>query len=409
MRPSRSAAVPLQWLRHATDNRGRLTLASFLAYFAMSGLLSQTGVVTGALAAHFGLSVADAAARFSWFTGGIFCGSLLSLFGYGWLPLRRLFAGSYLTLALLIGAILLVDDWNALAPLLGLLGLACGLGLAGAAITLTLIYSPERRAAALLSTDVSFSLAGVLCPLLAGAAIAAGWRWSAAYAALAAVSLAVVALAMSCRYPAAGGPQSDGATRWPLGAVLCAVALFAYMLGQVSLFLWLPNHLQTALGAELAASADVVSRYWSGMAIGQIVLVGLSLRFSPRLLLNLIVPLAVLDSALFWLLHDVAALRLNALVFGLINAGILKLCISYATSLLARPPARMVSTLIFAGTLGTALSPALSARLVALGDTTVALQFASACYLATAVLVGLAQSTRRSPAAEASAPATPAG
>ena len=64
------------------SNTQRITLASFLAYFVMSGMLAPIGIVSAPLAAHFGLPVTTVTAGFGWLTVGILVGAVIAWFSF---------------------------------------------------------------------------------------------------------------------------------------------------------------------------------------------------------------------------------------------------------------------------------------------------------------------------------------
>ena len=62
------------------NNRQRITLIAFLAYFVLSGMLAPIGIVSRPMAEFYGRPVADITSQFSWLTGGNFIGAVLALF-----------------------------------------------------------------------------------------------------------------------------------------------------------------------------------------------------------------------------------------------------------------------------------------------------------------------------------------
>src|SRR5437762_3470802 len=54
------------------NNRQRITLISFLAYFVLSGMLAPIGIISGPLAELYGRPVAEITTQFSWLTGELF-------------------------------------------------------------------------------------------------------------------------------------------------------------------------------------------------------------------------------------------------------------------------------------------------------------------------------------------------
>ncbi|MFT4047717.1 MAG: MFS transporter TsgA [Solimonas sp.] len=383
--------------------RIRLTLACLLSYFIVAGLISQIGALSGPMAAHFGRPLTDVAARFSSLSGGIMIGTLLSLVWFEWIGLRRAIVGCYVLGAGALLAIAVGDSWTLLPLLLLLAGAGCGLGLSAASVTLALSYSPQRRATLLLCSDLCFAIAGIICAPAAAALIARGLPWSSSYLALAGLGACIIVLALISPYPpsAREAGQRLLRERWPLAAWLCAAALFFYLLGQVTMLLWLPQHLQQHLQLDAVASAGGIGRYWSGMAIGQITLIALLQRIDFRRLLPLIAILSAAASFALWHSAGTRSLLLATTLLGITNGGLLKLTLSHATTLV-RHPQRIVTLVLSAGSLGQALSPYISATLVRHFDTTAALQLVSACYALMAICVVVASRPRTAlPAASA--------
>ncbi|MDE0511387.1 MAG: hypothetical protein OXI88_06365 [Gammaproteobacteria bacterium] len=60
-------------------NKLRITLASFLAYFVMSAVISPLGIVTAPISGHYDIPITTATAGFSYLTAGILVGTLVSL------------------------------------------------------------------------------------------------------------------------------------------------------------------------------------------------------------------------------------------------------------------------------------------------------------------------------------------
>ena len=60
-------------------NQNRITLACFLAYFVMSGMLAPIGIISGPMSELFDRPITDVTAQFSWLTIGNLCGAALAL------------------------------------------------------------------------------------------------------------------------------------------------------------------------------------------------------------------------------------------------------------------------------------------------------------------------------------------
>jgi TsgA-like MFS transporter len=374
-------------------NDSRLTLACFLAYFVMSGMLSPIGIVLPPLAEQLSLPPEAVAPLFSWLTLGILLGSALALFVFDLMSLRRWMLLLYALIALSLVLLRVSDSSWMLRLCLGSVGTCCGIGLAAAASTITHLYARDRRASMLVITDGSFSVAGILISTLAVAMVAQQLHWSTAYLLVAAIAAVICVLVATADFPAATqAVATDRNTRshWPLPVWLCVVALFLYTLGQYSLLWWLPSYLESELGAPRDDAGAVVAQFWTGMLIAQLLVAWWVLRIGARRLVIICVLGAFLGSLPLWSVGTVELMPLLALLWGVANFGLLKIVIAFATLCVRNPTPRLVAALLFGATSGTAISPALTGVLVAVSDTQTVLQFGSLCYFALAVLVGIA-------------------
>ena len=169
----------------------------------------------------------------------------------------------------------------------------------------------------------------------------------------------------------------------PLSVYLSALGLALYLCAQITIMIWLPNFIDTGLNAGMDAGAMTVSRYWTGMVIGQIILVILLVRCPPRYLLFGILIISVFVSCGLWMSDAPPMLALVSLGLGLSNAGILKLTISFASGLVDHPQ-RAVTFLLFSSACGQTVSPLVSSGLVETFGMRFGLQLASGLYLLTA-------------------------
>ena len=126
-----------------------ITLVSFLTYFVLSSMLAPIGILSGPMAEHFGQSITDVTKQFSWLTGGILVGAVIALFIFDWISLRKLFIAIYGLVALALLSFVTVDSLESARYILAFVGIGSGIGLAGAAITISHSYSEDRRASML--------------------------------------------------------------------------------------------------------------------------------------------------------------------------------------------------------------------------------------------------------------------
>ncbi|MEM6774085.1 MAG: MFS transporter TsgA [Pseudomonadota bacterium] len=385
---------------YSRGQRLRATVACFLAYFVMSGMLAPIGILLPPLAEHLDLAIEDVAPLFSWLTLGILAGSALSLVVFALRGPRSWLVIVYAAIAAALLALRSVDALWMLRSSLGVVGVACGIGLAAAASTITALYRDDQRASMLIITDSSFSIAGICVSSLAVYLVAADLHWSSVYVAVALMALAVVALSLSVP----GAPQtrpggSEVALRWPPSVWLCIVALFLYTLGQYSLLWWLPSHLETGLGATRDDAGRVVARFWTGMLGAQLFVAWWVLRVGARRLVLFSVSGAFLGTLPLWQIENLDLLPWLATLWGFANLGLLKVVIAFATLMPPVATPRLVAALLFGATSGTAVSPVVTAAVAGGFGPRSVLQFGSACYAMLALLVVLAWklSARRRP------------
>ncbi len=371
------------------NNKQRITLASFLAYFVMSGMLAAMGIISGAMSEHFGQPVTEITARFSWLTLGILVGAIIALFIFDLVRLRKLLMLVYSVLLSFLISLIFLSNIVLIGIALGLIGVCCGIGLAGAALVISRTYETEQRASMLVITDGSFSVAGIVCSWIAIFLIAQEYHWSGVYQFVALITALIVFLSSLSTFPAtdADSHESSSTETWPLPVWLCIAALFLYTLGQWAVLLWLPNYAETELGTSREQAGQLVSQFWTGMFAAQIFVAWWVLKVGVRRLLLIASVCTSLFSIPLWIYDDIDALIILATLWGFANLGLLKVVLSFATQMLRRPSARLVSSLLLGATLGTAVSPWLTSQIVAATNTHFVLQFGTGCYVALTMLL----------------------
>ena len=370
-------------------NLQRLTSLSFLAYFVMSGMLAPIGIISAPMAELFNEDITTVTARFSWLTIGNMLGALLALAIFDFLELKKVMVAVYLCI---VASLLTLGGIGSAATIglpLGIVGVGCGLGLAGAALIISRSYADNRRASMLVITDGFFSIAGFVCAAVATWFVSRQFHWAAVYQFVAAVALIILLLAATSTMPRTTDQPADSSQtdRWPVAVWYCLGALFLYTLGQYSMLWWLPNYVTTVLGAAPELGGKLVGLFWIGMFVAQIFVAWWVVKVGTR---RLIVIAGIATSAFsvpLWSVESVAALPILALLWGIANLSMLKVVLSFATQMLRVPSARLVSALLLAATLGTAISPSLTSRIVADTDNLTILQFSTACYVTLTILL----------------------
>jgi TsgA-like MFS transporter len=374
------------------SNNNRITFGSFLAYFVMSAVISPLGLVSGPIAEHFDISITTATAAFTYLTSGIFVGALIAVFIFDYVKLKQVMIGCSLVICLSIYAMYALDRFSVFATALALIGVSCGIELSAAAVVIAKIYDEKLRASMLLLTDSFYSMAGVISTMLAGVLLARHFHWSSAYLLAFAVSLLIAVIAISAKYPATRIQDTEPGDQYaiwdlPVGVHIIGLAMLIYLVGFVSIYSWVPNYAQASMALSAEASSEIVSRFFLGLFLGQLVMFFLVLKFALRTLIAIVAGLAALLTVSLWMVTTPSQLELAMLILGLVAGGLFKTILTFGTTLVRDPSPKMVSYLIFYSGLGTAIAPFLSSLIVDLRNMAAALQFVTVCFVLTFVLI----------------------
>ncbi|MEO1035470.1 MAG: MFS transporter [Pseudomonadota bacterium] len=382
-------------------NNAKLTLAAFLAYIVTSAMLAPAPLLLAPLTDVFAMPRAGVAPVLGAFNVGILGGAVVAVPILLRVRVRMVLLVAYLLVVAAIGAIALTPVPALVRIALLAAGVACGVGLPAAATLITAVYEGDRRASMLVVTDGAFSLAASLTVLLGGWLLAASLPWAALYGVAMAAAIALLILCVGADFRSVAPPAQRSAVReWPVGIWWCALALAAYTFGQFTMILWLPTYLETTLAVAQEASGLPVARYWMAMFGGQVIAALVVLRVGLQrlallaglLTVAIAIPLAGAASlsAAVWL----------CIAWGLGTLGLLKLTLSLGTEQWQGAPGPVVSTLLLAATLGTALSPQVSGWVVAATSAASALWLAcGSLVLALVAIVGALAASRRGDAA----------
>ncbi|MEL6367001.1 MAG: hypothetical protein AAFQ16_03485 [Pseudomonadota bacterium] len=242
----------------------------------------------------------------------------------------------------------------------------------------------------MVATDGCFSVAGILIPAYATYSLRESLPVGSVYGVIAGIAALIVVLATVSRFPrppASRTSQPSAGSRWPLSAWLGIAALTTYTLGQYAILWWLPPHLDARWGIEIASGGVLVGRFWTGMFIAQIVVTIAVLRIGTFRLLGIAAVLTAVGSIPLWTTGDMRLLPSLALLWGIANLGLLKLALTFVTLQFEAPSPRLVSCVLLGATLGTAISPFVTSRLVELAGTGAVLKFGTSCHVVMALLL----------------------
>ncbi len=386
------------------SNLVRVTLISFLAYAVMSGMLAQIGILITPISQHFDREATVVSNQFSWLTVGILVGAVISLFIFDYVKIKTLNLLVFTAIFLAILGFYVVDVYRVNAILLGIIGTGCGVALPAAAVVISRVYTPARRATMLVITDASFSLSGTLCTALVVVYLANGLHWSSGYSTVAALALITLVLTACSNFPEV--PQEERQdfrqelATWPMGIYLCMLALLIYLTGQNFILMWLPSYAQQVISMSASDAGSLISNFWAGMLGGQLIAAAILIKAATRTIALLAAILTAFSTMPLWLVDQPAYMPYLSFCWGFVTLGLLKLILSLATEMVAVPSPRLVSVLLMAATTGTAISPSLSSALVAANTPLLALKVGTGCFFIVILLVVFAYRSTKPDALE---------
>ncbi len=386
--------------------KASLLSVSFMTYMVMAGLLTQIGIVISPMSQYLGVSITDAAAMFSYLTGGTLLGTFISMGVYSRFEIHHILRVTYAIFLIVLAALVFLDVRNlfAVSFYLFVLGACCGVGLSGGAVVISKVFDENQRASAFIATDCAFSASGFIFPTLATMIIAANMEWTRAYGLVGGIAVLVFISTFVLRYPKRDlaenrGSEPDGNTRsfnfkeiMTPRVVLMGLALCLYLFAQSTFLTWSPSYLQQAFGLSAAESGAAVRNYWGPSVFGLITAAILVNKIPPRVMLVTVAIIAIVVTFFLSVTHSPKIFLAVTLGFGFLTSCVYKLGISVGSQQIKNSPAVLVTFLLTCGTIGSSVSPALSAAMVArfgIGSAMVmtALGFTAVCVLVIACLV----------------------
>lgn len=356
-------------------NKVALTLLAFMTYMVMAGLMTQIGVLISPMSDYLGISITASASMFSLLTGGTFAGTFVAMLVYSRFPIQRILQCNYLTFLVLLILLVSLDirlQW-VVSVYLFMLGLCCGVGLAGGAVLIAKLYNEQKRASAFLATDCSFSLGGYIFPSLAIVLLAANQLWMVSYATVGVLAILILVACFFLSFPENSEVAETGLVAtakptniWTPRVFIIALALCCYLTTQTTFLTWAPNYLQQVLGVDATQAASAIGNYWGPSIFGLLTVTLLVIKVPTRPLLLSVMLIAIILSILLYTTQDPDWFLTITLALGFMTSCIFKLAISVGSQQVHSAPPILVTFLLSAATIGSTAAPALSALVVSI-------------------------------------------
>ena len=377
-----------------------LTPVSFACYFVMSAMLAPMGILTPEMAKYFQLPITEVARTFGALTVGNLVGAACATVALTVFNLRSILISTYAVLGTSLLSLGLIDDLEYVGAVLAVVGFGCGVGLAAAAVLITLRFSASKKASMLILTDACFSIAGFLLSWVATTLVYFQFGWATAYQLVGVICVAISIMSFTSDFNKVSQQRDETAISikaWPIDARWLGFSLFLYTLGQYSFLLWLPSFASDAHNAGPLLSGGLVAQFWLGMFAAQLFTSWWVFRIGTERLVGLASCTIFLGSLFVFFAPSAEMLPFFAFTWGFLNFSFLKAAISLASENFEDHPANFVAVLLLCATAGTAVSPLVSSSLVNAFGALGSLAFGSFCYalLLVAILLARRQKKRR--------------
>jgi fucose permease len=369
-------------------------VAAVICYFILSSLMSQIGVTAPPMALHFGMPITQVVPLFSFLTGGAFVGIIVSLFIFDFLTIRQvLLVGSGLLAVASVGNYIL--DSLALSPIFFAgMGIAAGIAMSAAAITITRTFDAKYRASMLVAADLFYSGGGYLIVTFVAFLAASGARWSAGFLFIAVVAVVLFGITLAARFPeseASSEQTVDSGTKesWGAGVYLVGGAMFFYGLGQNALVVWVPAYMSGTFSVGIEQAGSAVSNYWGGGTVGLAISAFVLHRVRADTFLILITSIGASFTVVLMLAQTESMFVITAGLVGLVTIPSLGSMISLGVHQLELPSMRLVPFLLCCVSSGSAVCPMWSSFLVERGGLEFSMILICSSYTATFVILSI--------------------
>ncbi|MCY4330275.1 MAG: MFS transporter TsgA [Endozoicomonadaceae bacterium] len=385
----------------------RLTALSFFCYLLTGGLIVLTGMVIKPLAAYFNVDISVAGGVFKWMNLGMLVAIVCNSFLMDIIPLKRqIFIGTALIVIIFIG-LMFVKNMFAFSILMFFFGLVAGIEMSIGTYLVACMYEGKTRGMMLLLTDSFFSLAGIAFPLIAGFMLDGGMSWSMLYVMVLISGIAVFLLSLGVPFPSPaevqqiekGQPIIQKFTRevkqWGSAVYLLFFGCMLYILGQLCFVFWIPTYVEKNFAVSAEVAARPLSFFWIGMWIGLYLSSAIVKRFPMHIFVAII---AICTTVTFFMLRstpELSLLKYECLLMGFFSSGIYYTLITLTSLQVPVPSPLLVNLALTSGTLGTFLTPVVTAKAVDAGGPAMALTVGNLCYLLVFIVAVLVIFTTR--------------
>ncbi len=355
---------------HAAININKLQLLvlCLLATFIISGIVTTMGLITPSAAEHFAVDVTSMAAQFTWLTGGVFGGFLLSFVVFDYFSIRQVLIATYVMCITSLLMIHAATNYQLLALWMAVFGVAISLASCGSGTLITQLWSGKARQTVLVAQDAMFNGGGVIFSLTATWFITNSYPFSSIYVVVAAIITFALILSLVSNFERdlASSPEEEGQgkTEWNVGIILTGISLMFFMLAKISMFIWAPQFVEQKFNVGADASGQFMSNIFSAALIGSLAGTWLVSRINVKYLLYTFVITSALSIWLLTTASNIDTVYLVAFIYGLSISATFNAYVAFSLSFVAIPTHRNIAYMLLMSALGSSGAPYFSSLVV---------------------------------------------
>jgi len=378
------------------------------------------GLIIPSAATHFDVEVTTMASQFTWFTGAVFVGYLLSFVVFDKFSIRQVLITAYLTC---IAAILLIHfthNFTMLAVWFAVFGVAISLVACGSSTLITQIWEGKARQTVLVAQDALFNGGGVIFSMTATWFAAGMFQFSSTYLVVAGIIICTLGMIFTSNFnkeiiSIGSDDLSPGntpavelvKTQWNLGIIMVGFSLMLFMLAKIAMFIWAPQFVEQKFQVGGAVSGEFMSNVFTAALIGSLAGTWLASRVNVKYLLYIFVLVSTVSVWLLASTDDIELMLLLAFAYGISISATFNAYMAYALSFVAIPTHRNIAYMLVMSALGSSLAPVSSSMAVDLtGDIADALLFCLGILVLVVFTLGISEFLSK-PIAQTTAGANP--
>ncbi len=326
------------------------------------------GLITPIAAGHFHVDVTSMATQFTWFTGGVFAGFLLSFFVFDHFAIRSVLIVSYIACLASLVTIHIASSYELLALWLTAFGVAISVASCGSGTLITQLWSGRARQTVLVAQDAMFNGGGVIFSIITTWFVANQFPFSSTYMVVAGIIVFVLVLSLVSNFKKdlSHHSEEEGQTRteWNAGIILTGISLLLFMLAKISMFIWAPQYVEQRFNVGSAFSGQFMSNIFTAALIGSLAGTWLVSRVKVKYLLYVFVLVSAVSVWLLTQATNIDSMLLLAFVYGISISATFNAYVAFALTFVSTPTHRNIAYMLLMSALGSSGAPYFSSLIV---------------------------------------------